>query len=657
MQSIMANRCSSCSRRREPGFTLVELLVVIAILGILAAVVTFSVRGISSKGEAEAYGTEARTLRTAEEAYCAKAGHYGDLDQLMGAKDARDGERYKFLSDAPSYHQILIDPNEGPCGGTGYTIVCDVSAPDCGQGGAQPVGAGLWEPTGSMILRGRNRQTATLLSNGKVLAAGGVLNTTPTTTAELYDPVSGTWSLTGDEAKAIHQLHTATRLADGRVLVVGGYISASGNAAAVTDVAEIYNPATDTWMLTGSLNRRRFLHSAILLPDGRVLVAGGRTCYVPPSSTPEEDREDAPPPAICDFSYTTDTAEIWDPTTGQWTLTGRMNGSKHTTSMAALPGGRVIVPGGFGSAPSNSADIYDVASGQWTRGKNLIQGRQRQGAIQMPDGMVMVVSGSGGGVTVEEYEPDNWSIKPPVSINRFNFFWAVVPDGRLLVAGGSSSAMSTSSEIYDPANPSKGWKNAGRMLSAHGGFGTFGNSSEASVLTGTKEQCGENCGKVLIFGDNRASRLAQLYNPGSSLFDPPDGSSAPPNDSFANAQLISGGSGSVSGDNINATEETGEPNHGGSGSGSVWYRWTAPTTGSVVFDTAGSEFDTLLGAYTGPNVILLAPQAQNNDDPDIAPNSRISFQAVADTEYHIAVDGFGSGPYSRGPIRLNWSMP
>lgn len=135
----------------------------------------------------------------------------------------------------------------------------------------------------------------------------------------------------------------------------------------------------------------------------------------------------------------------------------------------------------------------------------------------------------------------------------------------------------------------------------------------------------------------------------------------PPNDNFASAQVISGCSGSVNGTNVGATKESGEPNHSPDGRGgihSVWYRWQAPATASVNITTAGSNYDTVLGVYTGTAVNSLTTIAQNDDvDPGVVQSSTVTFGATAGTIYRIAVDGWDSGDGGdAGLITLNWTQ-
>jgi hypothetical protein len=147
---------------------------------------------------------------------------------------------------------------------------------------------------------------------------------------------------------------------------------------------------------------------------------------------------------------------------------------------------------------------------------------------------------------------------------------------------------------------------------------------------------------VIVNGINSASCLSSCIPP-------------PPNDNFANAQVLPTiSSGSVSGTNAGATKEPGEPNHAfNAGGKSVWYRWQAPSNGTVTITTSGSNFDSLLGVYTGSSVGSLSLVASNDDDPNGGVTSRVSFTATSGTTYRIAVDGFNG---AAGNINLNWSL-
>lgn len=125
------------------------------------------------------------------------------------------------------------------------------------------------------------------------------------------------------------------------------------------------------------------------------------------------------------------------------------------------------------------------------------------------------------------------------------------------------------------------------------------------------------------------------------------------NDRFAGAALLTGSSGSVSGSTELATSESGEPAHAGAAaSASLWWRWTAPATGTVSFSTAGSSFDTVLAVYTGSAIASLATVAAN-DDGGGSGTSALSFTAVAGTTYMLAVDGKAG---ARGTASLSWQL-
>ena len=130
------------------------------------------------------------------------------------------------------------------------------------------------------------------------------------------------------------------------------------------------------------------------------------------------------------------------------------------------------------------------------------------------------------------------------------------------------------------------------------------------------------------------------------------------NDAFANAETLTGSAGATTGSNGTATKETGEPRHAGDpGGASIWYRWTAPSNGTLALTTSGSGIDTLLGLYTGSTFATLTTVASNDDDGALR-TSRIAARSVTSgVTYRIAVDGWGGGqPPSVGATRLEWSF-
>ncbi len=133
------------------------------------------------------------------------------------------------------------------------------------------------------------------------------------------------------------------------------------------------------------------------------------------------------------------------------------------------------------------------------------------------------------------------------------------------------------------------------------------------------------------------------------LYGPPG---IPANDAFASAITLTGNSASVTGFNTNATKQSGEPLHAGdTGGRSVWWRWTAPSTGTATLNTQGSIFDTTLGVYTGANVNALSTIASNDDvTPGRVQYSAVTFNSTAATTYFFAIDGFDA---DSGAISLN----
>src|SRR5262249_32838628 len=155
---------------------------------------------------------------------------------------------------------------------------------------------------------------AILLTNGTVLISGGTSFSGSVTNCEIYNPASGTWSLTGSlNTNRIN--HSMTLLPNGKVLAVAG-----GNAA-----TEIYDPPSGTWTLTANtLSSGRSYTSTILLPNGKVLIAGGSGLGANPSQT---------------------NTALFDPTTGLWSNTGPLHTGRQYHSATLLPNGKVLVAG------------------------------------------------------------------------------------------------------------------------------------------------------------------------------------------------------------------------------------------------------------------------------------------------------------------------
>jgi hypothetical protein len=142
---------------------------------------------------------------------------------------------------------------------------------------------------------------------------------------------------------------------------------------------------------------------------------------------------------------------------------------------------------------------------------------------------------------------------------------------------------------------------------------------------------------------------------------PPPTLPPPANDNFANAQVLTGCSGTVAGTNNGATKEAGEPTHfyGSSGSTrSVWYQWQAPATGLVTVNTTGSSFDTILAAYAGDSFSSLNVGVNNDDESPTITTSTITFHATEGLVVRLVVDGYNNSGLGgdTGNLTLNWSQ-
>ncbi|MGB6645221.1 MAG: kelch repeat-containing protein [Candidatus Cybelea sp.] len=421
-----------------------------------------------------------------------------------------------------------------------------------------------WSPTGSMMTP-RANHTATLLSDGRVLVAGGLSSdySGGIVSAEIYDPTSGKWSLTGSMSTP-RESQSATLLATGGVLISGGNVDLLDGA---TGSAEVYHPRSGKWTTTGRMMTSRSSQISVTLADGSAIVSGGdygnsvgfnplamTDRYNPKTNrwSPTGDMRVAlgavPKVAgranhtateladgrvlvaggfgyISDFTQTVilQTAEIFDPSSATWRLTGNMNQPRAQHAAVALSDGRVLVAGGYDFGPPlASAEIFSAKSqavsppdamsmhpgfvsprvahrarsisarvhravrpigvllgrrsgvsassvGTWTTTAPMHVGRAFQPATLLQNGKVLVEGcdalGSGG-KTAELYDPakGKWAMTGSMHVARCGHSAVMLDDGRVLVAGGASDANVWSSmEIYDPATHR--WSLAGNLNS------------------------------------------------------------------------------------------------------------------------------------------------------------------------------------------------
>ena len=297
---------------------------------------------------------------------------------------------------------------------------------------------GTWDLTGSLNAF-RSDHTATLLPNGQVLVTGGasVFNL-PVQSAELYDTNTGTWSMTGSLLEARYG-HTATLFQNGTVLIAGGANDAE--LFSFSAGAELYDPVTGTWRSTGNLNTERYQHTATLLPSGKILVAGG---YNWPS-------------------LSLNTAELYDPATGTWSGTGSLNTDRAGHTATLLPTGKVLVAGGYNLGeksftPLNSAELYDPATGTWSVTGSLNIARSDHSASLLSNGKVLVAAGQIDGTFpvaslngAELYDPATgiWSLTANLNTPRRGQTATLLANGKVLVAGGDNQGQLASAELYN----------------------------------------------------------------------------------------------------------------------------------------------------------------------------------------------------------------
>jgi len=229
---------------------------------------------------------------------------------------------------------------------------------------------GTWKLTGSMA-QARQQFAAVVLKTGKVLVVGGLgASNIVLSGAELYNPLTGTWSSAG----SLHVPrfgHTATLLLpSGKVLVTGGCMANTGCSNTAT--SELYDPTSNSWSKTGSLNTARYYHTAVLLHTGKVLVVGGTN------------------------GTALSSCELYNPSTGAWSNAASTATFRYHNGTTLLSDGKVLVTGGAsGRFPMYSAEIYDPTANTWKATGSMITPRYAHSATLLGDGTVVVAGGYG----------------------------------------------------------------------------------------------------------------------------------------------------------------------------------------------------------------------------------------------------------------------
>ena len=288
----------------------------------------------------------------------------------------------------------------------------------------------------------RTEHSAALLEDGRVIVTGGLNEDLEIVgTTEIFDPQTGKWSQR-ESMRTVRRGHFTLSLPDGTVAVVGGIGQTLGGLGILANISatgallstEIYDPKTDNWSRANDMREGHSGGLAVVLKDGRVLVAGGY------------NRGEA-----------LASSEVFDPVSDQWMRTSSMARKTFANTATVLSDGSVLFTGGFGMSRAKGgitpgSEVFDPKTNEWRRTPDTLHGRMGHTSTLLPDGRVVTIGGStaGGPVNTGEYmEPETWlwSEITPMSVERSQHTATLLFDGRILVAGGATQK---TSELYDP---------------------------------------------------------------------------------------------------------------------------------------------------------------------------------------------------------------
>jgi hypothetical protein len=319
---------------------------------------------------------------------------------------------------------------------------------------------GIFTPTtGNMTMPRHNGVyvvsfTATLLNNGKVLITGGTstagnynhyTGSTELASAELYDPATGIFTATAGNMTATRSGHTATLLRDGTVLIVGG-MGWSDISGYSFYTAELYDPVTDSFsLLSGTTSQMRWLHTATLLNDERVLMVTG-------------------------ISYGADSAEVYDPSTDTFGPLSSLVCPRGMNTATLLNSGQILITGGYCACLNPisgmyegwyaSVEIYDPATNTFSRINDMNVWRVWHAATLLKTGEVLITGGWNSVAPADLYDPatGTFALTGVMVEGRTNHTATLLNNGQVLVAGGQSVFSYfnpiglSSAELYIPAN-------------------------------------------------------------------------------------------------------------------------------------------------------------------------------------------------------------
>ena len=430
------------------------------------------------------------------------------------------------LSEPMSFHAAVLLPSGKVLVLSGYDTVANLYDP----------ATGTFSQAGQMVFQHGAFLTATLLNDGRVLIEGGAILPSA---AEIYDPTSGQFTATGSTVQPHSSRHTATRLNDGRVLIVGGTLSSNAGASTLSAGAELFDPQIGKFTAAGPMSTNRNAQTATLLKDGRVLIAGGfiNNDFSTDGLNVELNSAEVYDPSTGSFSPTSSmayshgahtavllpsglvlvaggsavsTAELFDPETLSFRVTGSLSSNARANSqIALLASGQALVMGGLNAAEAgagtDTAELYSPALGTFTPAGNMQSSRVYFTATVLPDGRVLAVGGAprnGAGATAsaEIYTPTVEGLVTSQSGLTFQF-----AQGNSTAQSQSVAVLSTTATI--PWNVSTHTYEGGNWLSVST---TSGNSVPGGAPT------------TLTITANPSGLSAQTYY-GSVTLTPTDG--------------------------------------------------------------------------------------------------------------------------------------